>query len=185
MEHIEPFLTGPDPYGRGWELPEGHLVAEDHQAILEYSRGVCVNLGTYKGRSSVLMSYVADKVITVDCYIDPSFGHDEVVSWLSKYQNITPVKSASHEASGLVSDGSVDFIFQDAGHSIGDVWKDWSAWWPKLKIGGVIGFHDWLHQYGQTDESMDVRGGVEKILSECDCEIIGLRGWTYLIRKTK
>lgn len=51
-----------------------------------------------------------------------------------------------------IPDNSVDFISIDADHSYEAVKKDIAAFWPKLKSGGVITFHDYLAiEYGVND----------------------------------
>lgn len=52
-------------------------------------------------------------------------------------------KMDTHEASRLVSDGSLDFVFIDAGHDSESVKQDILDWTPKVKQGGFIVGHDW------------------------------------------
>ena len=40
-------------------------------------------------------------------------------------------------------DRSVDFIWVDAGHEYDEVLADIKAWWPKLRVGGVMGGDDY------------------------------------------
>ena len=42
-------------------------------------------------------------------------------------------KMTTNEASTRVEDGSLDFIYLDAGHMYKDVMEDQKHWWPKLK----------------------------------------------------
>lgn len=49
----------------------------------------------------------------------------------------------THEASLLVPDGSLDFIFIDANHSYEGVAQDLRDWVPKVKLGGIISGHDY------------------------------------------
>jgi len=184
--NFESFFTGADPYNEGMDLPDGELTREDHNLLREYSKGkdIVVNLGTYKGRSAALMSYGANTVITVDCYICPDFGHDFILDTLcKKFKNIVAYQARSHEPAADFEDECIDFVFQDAGHSAGDVFADYSAWFPKLKQGGYMAFHDWKYQDGSVCPSMDVRGGVRQVLADGKCEDIGARGWCYVIRK--
>ena len=50
----------------------------------------------------------------------------------------------SVEAAPLVEDGSLDFVFVDAGHSYDAVKADIAHWAPKVRPGGWFGGHD-LH----------------------------------------
>ena len=48
-----------------------------------------------------------------------------------------------------VPDESVDLVYIDADHSYEGVRNDIAAWWPKLRNGGVIAFHDYeMSHYG-------------------------------------
>lgn len=50
---------------------------------------------------------------------------------------------ATHEAAALVADGSLDFVFIDAGHSYEAVKTDIADWWPKVRARGWFGGHDY------------------------------------------
>ncbi len=39
----------------------------------------------------------------------------------------------------------LDFVYIDADHSYKGVWEDLCVWYPKVRIGGVIGGHDYNH----------------------------------------
>lgn len=56
---------------------------------------------------------------------------------------ITPIISSSTEASATFEDNSLDFLFIDASHIEADVLDDLSCWFPKIKLGGYIGGHDY------------------------------------------
>ena len=47
----------------------------------------------------------------------------------------------SHEASKVL-DKEISFLFVDGGHSYEDVRQDIEDWIPKIKVNGVIAFHD-------------------------------------------
>jgi hypothetical protein len=51
------------------------------------------------------------------------------------------------EASRLVNDGSLDFVFVDASHKYGCVRSDIRLWWPKIRVGGWLGGHDYSVEY--------------------------------------
>lgn len=68
--------------------------------------------------------------------------------------NIEPVQDAitihkclSIEAAKEFSDYSIDFLWIDAGHTYEDVMSDLIAWFPKLKLGGMIGGHDYTRDW--------------------------------------
>ncbi len=53
------------------------------------------------------------------------------------------LKQFSVEASGIFSDGFLDFVYLDAKHDYRSVWADLTAWYPKVKSGGIFAGHDY------------------------------------------
>lgn len=47
-------------------------------------------------------------------------------------------------AAGQIADASLDFVYIDARHDYNGVLEDLLAWWPKLKVGGVLAGHDFV-----------------------------------------
>lgn len=55
-----------------------------------------------------------------------------------------------------IPDGSLDFVNVDADHSYEGVRNDIEAYWPKLRRGGVIAFHDYQNpSYGVKQAVME------------------------------
>tara|TARA_B100000683_G_C12454558_1_gene541524 strand:+ start:588 stop:1133 length:546 start_codon:yes stop_codon:yes gene_type:complete len=48
----------------------------------------------------------------------------------------------TNHAHKLLEDGSLDFVFIDAGHEYEDVKEDIACWYPKIKNGGYMLGHD-------------------------------------------
>jgi len=40
-------------------------------------------------------------------------------------------------------DARLDFVYIDAAHDYRSVWADLTAWWPRIKVGGIIAGHDY------------------------------------------
>lgn len=44
-------------------------------------------------------------------------------------------------------DGELDFVYIDAKHDYRSVWADLAAWYPKVKVGGIIAGHDYKNSF--------------------------------------
>jgi len=73
--------------------------------------------------------------------------------------SVVPVESDSANAADLFEDGSVDFVFIDASHEYQAVSRDISAWYPKVRDGGIIAGHDvgWEGLLGAVQERLPAR----------------------------
>ena len=69
--------------------------------------------------------------------------------------------ASSAEGATQFQDGTVDFVFLDAGHDVDGIRADIAAWWPKVTRGGVLAGHDYAH-------SADVRQAVDELFPECE-----------------
>jgi len=56
---------------------------------------------------------------------------------------VKPLKMSSIEAASKFADRSVSFVMIDASHKYEDVVDDIKAWFPKLKLGGIISGDDY------------------------------------------
>jgi hypothetical protein len=128
-----------------------------------------VEIGTFMGRSTCCMGELIKnsgkniKFYTVDTFAG-SIGeewHSDIINQLSKnnsdlYQQflyyvkqckvddfITPIHSTSLDAANQFDDGSLDMIYVDGGHTYQEVFDDLTAWYPKLKSGGIIAGDDY------------------------------------------
>jgi hypothetical protein len=118
-----------------------------------------VEVGSWKGRSASYMAveiHNLNKKIKFDC-VDTWNGSVEHVregfdlnNLYNEFLNnikpvshiINPIRMTSLEASKLYADKSLDFVFIDASHEYEDVKNDIIHWFPKVKVGGVLGGHD-------------------------------------------
>jgi Methyltransferase domain len=68
------------------------------------------------------------------------------------------VSAYSVKAAESFSDGSLDFVYIDANHTFQHVNQDLRAWYPKLRVGGLICGHDAV----DTDETArNAEGNIE------------------------
>ena len=58
---------------------------------------------------------------------------------------LSPLSSV--EASKRYEDSSLNFVMLDAGHEYADLRSDIDAWWPKVKVSGILATHDFCHYF--------------------------------------
>ena len=159
MEHYWRDLPGPVWFS-GAEIYRDYVRSVDGPSV-------AVELGAWKGRSTCFMGVeIANSgkpisFTTVDHWegtegeeaqeSDPDVRNGRLLEVFS--QNIAPVaahvnviRADTAEAAGRFADESVDLLYVDAGHSREAVLRDLRAWYPKVKIGGLIAGDDWCFE---------------------------------------
>jgi hypothetical protein len=128
-----------------------------------------VEVGTWRGRSAAFMAVeIANSTmahrIRFDCVDtwqgstdEPEHQQDPSVVNDTLYEeflaNMLPVQGyyqalrmASTAAAKTYPDQSLDLVFIDAQHTYEAVREDILAWWPKVRVGGIIAGHDYNHE---------------------------------------
>ena len=139
---------------------------------------VAVELGAWKGRSACCMGAEIAKsgkpirFFAVDHWRgsegETQHDEDEDVRAGRLYdvflQNIAPVAdyvqpilADTVAAAERFEDESVDFLYIDASHTYAGVLADLVAWYPKVKVGGLIAGDDWCFL---TRGELEVRAAV-------------------------
>lgn len=120
--------------------------------------GVIVEIGSWKGKSTVWLASGAIKSNSKVYAIDPHNGnsseikeeygeidtYDTFIENITKaklLEQITPIRKTSEEAIRNF-DKEIDLLFIDGDHNYDEVKNDFDLWFPKLRNGGVIAFHD-------------------------------------------
>ncbi len=119
--------------------------------------GTIVEIGSWKGRSTCWMGRASERYSEAKIYAsDPHVGSPEhqkdgPINTFDQFklnlekmrvtEKVTPIVKFSYDAVVDVEE-PIDLLFIDGAHEYEAVKKDFDLWFPKLKTGGVIAFHD-------------------------------------------
>lgn len=133
------------------QKPEGQLLYR--LAKTSSKKGVIVELGSWKGRSTVFLGLGAqkrNKVYAVDTFKgDKSTGFENTLSQfkknikLFKLANVRVIKKSTLRAFRSWSK-PISLLFIDASHTYEDTLKDFLSWETFVLEDGLIAFHDTL-----------------------------------------
>lgn len=140
----------------GW-LTEGQGQALYRLAKNCSGKGVIVEIGSWKGRSTVWLGYGSKEGNHVKVYaVDPHTGSSEHrlfgrvwtfddfmenIKWNHLEDVVIPLVTNSESAVHLIAE-PVEMIFIDGSHEYEDVKNDFQLWYPKIITGGVLALHD-------------------------------------------
>ena len=119
-------------------------------------KGVIVELGSYLGKSAYAMAFWANKNVKIYCvdhWNNVDMPNKKAADTFEAFKNnlgeyfkkIIPIRSDTSTAAKTFND-EIDILFIDANHSYEGCMKDIVAWYPKVKNGGVILFHDYTEK---------------------------------------
>jgi hypothetical protein len=122
---------------------------------------VGVEVGVYRGYHAreMLLALDIERLYLVDPYMKYKDYHDYLVKkkvasaekeaheHLAEFnKQIIWIRKMSTEAAEEIPDGSLDFVYIDGNHQYDYVRGDMRAWYPKVKMGGLFGGHDYDHK---------------------------------------
>ena len=142
---------------------DGWLTDEEAKLLYKLAKnckgkGVIVEIGSWKGKSTICMAKGSKAGNNVKIYaIDPHVGSSEHKKKYGKVwtfdefkKNINnakvgdivlPIVKTSEEAAKKFNE-PIEFIFIDGAHEYELVKLDFELWFPKVINGGIIAFHD-------------------------------------------
>jgi predicted O-methyltransferase YrrM len=132
-----------------------HSVELEKLVELAESRHV-LEIGSYRGLSAWCMAHSAKSVLCVDTFRAWTNGQtqnteeegfttlDTFLKNTERFPHITHMVATSEQAWNQNSK-KFDMIFLDANHEYEAVKQDIKTWWPRIKTGGIIAFHDYGH----------------------------------------
>lgn len=146
--------TVPDKY-KPLEIP-GRVRNEIPHLLSSIGAKVGVEVGVERGEySKVLMHGVAERLHLVDAWAHyPGYRdhvsseklegfYTHVLGLADKYPVLRPMRGWSVDMAKEFGDGSLDFVYIDANHTLPQVIADLAAWSPKVRTGGLIMGHDY------------------------------------------
>lgn len=149
----------------GWVLDEeGELLFRLARSCI--GRGVIVEIGSWKGRSSTWLGCGSRAGASVPIYaVDPHTGSEEHqdgtpvwtfpeftthIARAGLSDLVHPVVATSRDAA-LAFEEPIELLFIDGAHDYDSVRQDFELWAPKVVDGGVIAFHDSVEWAGFPD----------------------------------
>jgi predicted O-methyltransferase YrrM len=130
----------------------GWLTDEEGEALYELARrctgrGVIVEIGSWKGKSTICLGLGSRaggsvRIFAVDPHADYRFGDFKAnVERAGIADLVTPMPSLSQDAAQGF-DEPIELLFVDGSHVEADVRTDFDQWVPKVVDGGWVAFHD-------------------------------------------
>ena len=139
---VKPFIAGVP----GW------LTDEEGEALYELARrcdgrGVIVEIGSWKGKSTICLGLGSRagrgvRLFAVDPHADYRFGDFKTnIERAGVAELVTPIASLSQAAADTF-DEPIALLFVDGSHEEALVREDFDKWVPKVVDGGWVAFHD-------------------------------------------
>jgi predicted O-methyltransferase YrrM len=131
-----------------WRDVDGWLSTAEGEKLAELAAGKLVlELGAYKGRSTLALASTADGVVTIDSFRgEGDCGGvetwDAFLANLDGRDNVTAIR-AGHDTAAHQPAAHYDVVFIDGSHDEASVHRDTINARLALRPGGVVAFHDW------------------------------------------
>jgi MMP 1-O-methyltransferase len=130
----------------------GWLTDEEGEALYELARGcegrgVIVEIGSWKGKSTICLGLGsragnAVRIFAIDPHADYRFGDFKANVERAGIQDlVTPMASLSQAAADDFTE-PIELLFVDGSHEVDLVREDFDKWVPKVVDCGWVAFHD-------------------------------------------
>lgn len=160
------------------KIPGWGRIDEYYRIIAESvpTNATLVEIGVWQGRSAVFMAELLKELNKpVKFYLVDSFNGGKIlgskvamlglplldilranIAAAGVSEQVTGIMAKSSVAAAAeFDDESVDFAFVDADHDYTSVAADIRAWWPKIKIRGILAGHDYVSGWVGVAKAVD------------------------------
>ena len=148
-----------------------HFLKEDGEALTILAKRVAIEgcvfieVGSFKGFSASFLGQVAKKchgdVFCVDYWKEHLDVFRRNMRELGLDMHVHPLVMESVTASKIFGDGAADLVFIDADHRYASIKRDLEAWWPKVKVGGILCGHDCEAYYSTYEDPHSIDNSLE------------------------
>ena len=139
-----------------------------------------VEIGVAEGHfSEVICKSNPDMIVTGVDQWKPYFGYldyqrestykrmlSHTLERMKPYGNYNILKTSSMDGATKFADNSVDFIYIDANHDYDHVIEDITAWYKKLRPGGIISGHDYYTSRATNKTKVEVKRAVHEFMDK-------------------
>lgn len=134
-----------------WRLIPGWLTEVEGYALASLASGkTVVELGSWKGRSTVAMAHTAKHVHACDGFLGdadtgPAATLAEFAENTAGMANVSCHVCDFDEGLPFIADGVADLVFIDGQHDEASAYRDSQIAQRILKPGGVVAYHDFTY----------------------------------------
>jgi len=149
----------------GPQTIQGWLSTVEGEALATYGEGKdCLEIGSFKGKSANYIAPKANSLVCIDPFRADESGQNQFIDYTtlqeflkntSRFKNIIPVIGKSEDVHSQFKDGQFEMIFIDGMHDYDSVVNDIKNYWPKLKMGGHMCFHDYQKDWNGVIQAVD------------------------------
>jgi len=138
--------------------------------LTEKAKGLTVlEIGAFKGASTVALARSARQVLSVDPHVGDAYHWETTFAEFSRNVNangvddkVIPVIGRSQDVMGLLDRKAFGLVFIDGDHSFDAVWHDAHQGYRVAAKNGILAFHD----YGIDQDGIEVQRAVDTMAKE-------------------
>lgn len=124
---------------------------------------VGAEMGVFDGKSVIfLANYIKTHSLNVKFYaVDRWLLDEEYDRFIQNVKDcgvvdyLVPIRLTSDKAAETFPDNHFDFVFIDGSHDYQSVKLDISYWYPKVKVGGILGGDDYVECWAEVMKAVD------------------------------